>query len=512
MSRLFYLFTCSLLLATGWANALAQGTPAVSPAQRLKLNLVDNVSTFNINDQQNEYVNTLSISQPTDNKFTAGMLNEGDNYITFTRQGDTETEPTEFARINLNAVKTTPRSSFIDGLDFYGDGSSLPSSNTYVTNDMLAQISTNWGTSANGQGLTWQTNGCAYVHAIDGLTFTVPAGYNNATIEMMIMVGPDAAYGEFAFQVNSDGWYIGSDAETGYVSTEVFTGINSGDVISILGGNSSESQVTYSPDIAWIEVIALPSSYIPTVEVNPTISYKNGEDWENVTSIGSITTYLPNDYINLNSLGNVTDQFDVSTESINNPTSYNYNVKCDANVMWPESGASGNFYASVDFTTQAVTGDGTWEMNESDIYRIDNQNNVAAVIDYWGDILYTMPASFTGNQVTVTVTSCPGAIGARDLYVNGVQHTFTSSSTYAWIVEVAANGTIEFKAPVDRYSVGITSIVISSTNSSSLNASQIGNKTIKKKTYRDIYHQANEPKPLKKGAKQRIYNLVINDK
>ena len=515
MSRLFYYLTCSLLFMTGWVNALAQGTQATSPAQRLNLTLVDNQSTFvidEVNGNRNEYTNILCLSQPDTYKLTAGMLNEGDNFITLSRQGDTETEPTEVARINLNAVKTTPENSFIDGLDFYGDGTSHPSSNTYVTNDMLAQISPNWGTSANGQGLTWQTNGCAYSHAVDGLTFTVPTGYNNATIEMLIMVGPDAAYGEFAFQVNSDGWYIGADAETGYVSTEVFTGVNSGDVISILGGNSSESQVTYSPDIAWIEVVAVPSSFIPTTEVTPTISYKNGDNWGSTSSLDAAMTYVPNDYINLSSLGNVTDQFNVSTESNNYPANYSYFMNLDANVLWPESGTSTSFYASVDFTTQAVTGDGTWAMNESDIYRIDDQNHIAAVIDYWGDILYTMPATFTGNQVTVSVTSCPGAIGARDLYVNGVQHTFTSSSTYTWTVDVAANGTIEFKAPEDRYSVGINNIVISNANTSTLSLSQIGNKTIKKKPYKDIYHQANEPKPYKKEAKQRIYNLIINDK
>ena len=510
MKKAILIKMCSLLLAIGWTNAFAQESPTETPAQRLKLALVDNKSYFNIDQQKNEYENILQLNQPDGtNKLTAGMLNEGNNIISIFRQGDTETQATECARINLNAVKTMPQYTFIDGLDFYGDGTSLPSSNTSITNAMLAQISTNWGTSADGNGLTLQTNGCAYIHATDGLTFTVPAGYSNAVIEMLIMVGPDAAYGDFAFQVNSDGWYIGSaGAETGYVSTEVFSGINSGDVISILGANSAQSQLTYSPDIAWIEVIALPDSYIPTIEVTPTVSYNNGEQWSEATSLGNATTYVPNDNINLGDLTNITDQFSVGTEDNEHPNSYSYNATLDANVQWPESGASTNLYASVDFSTQTVTGDGTWAMNESDIYIIDNDNHLAAVIDYWGDILFTVPPTFTGNQVTVTVTSCPGTIGERDLYVNGVQHTFTSSSTYTWTVDVAANGTIEFKAPADRYSVGITSIVISSGNRSSLNAAQNGGMKLMRKLPSDKQFQPNEPKLFN----ERKNTVITNDK
>ena len=83
MSRFFYLFTCSLLLAMGWTNALAQGTPTVSPSQRLALSVVDNQCDFNITAEENEFTNKLRLSQPgIDNpyKLTAGMLNEGNNW------------------------------------------------------------------------------------------------------------------------------------------------------------------------------------------------------------------------------------------------------------------------------------------------------------------------------------------------------------------------------------------------------------------------------------------------
>jgi hypothetical protein len=504
-----------LLIAAGWTNAFAQALPAESPVQRLKLELVDNVSIYNIDQQQNVYTNTLRVDQPDgNNKLIASMLKEGDNYIIFSRQGDTESEPTDFGRINLNAVKTAPEV-FFDGLNFYGDGSYAPSSSIYITSDMLAELSPYWSTSESGQGLVWQTNGCAYIRATDGLTFTVPDGYTDVVLQIDILVGPDASPGNFAFQVNSDGWYIGSDdTQTGYVATEVFPGINSGDVISILGADASQGQLAVSPDIAWIEVQIFPLSYTTTIEVTPTISYKNGEDWESASALGTATTYTPNVEIDFTNLGNITDQFSESTADNSHPDSYSYNAKLDANVSWPESGGSGNFYANADFSNQSITGDGTWVMNGGDIYQVDTQNHLAAILDYWGALLFTMPETFTGSQVTVTVTSCPGELGARDLYVNGEPHTFTSGSTYTWTVDIAANGIIEFRGPSDTYSVGISSIVISSSNRSSLNAPQNSGMEKKNNLHRGKQHQANEPKLYKERPTERISinQMNIQDK
>ena len=40
MRKIHYLISCSLLIAIGWANALAQESPTVTPAQRLNLELI----------------------------------------------------------------------------------------------------------------------------------------------------------------------------------------------------------------------------------------------------------------------------------------------------------------------------------------------------------------------------------------------------------------------------------------------------------------------------------------
>ena len=495
----------AMLCTSGWAFA------QTSLAQRIDLTLVDNLSSYTTAGELNLYENTLRIDQPSgSDKLKAGMLNEGDNMIVFSRQGNNEATRTEFARINLSAVKKAPRAELINTLDFYRDGNSAPANSMYVTNEMLAGLSPYWSTSANNQGLVLQSNGYAYSRALDGLVFTVPPGYSNATIEMLIMVGPDVAYGEFAFQVNSDGWFIGVDAEDGNVSTQVFTGINSGDIISILGGNSAQGQLTPSPDIAWIEVVSMPDSYIPTVEVTPTISYKDGDNWGTPASLGNSVTYTVNDDINLNGLGNITDRFSESTADNNHPESYSYNASLDANVVWTLSGDP-NFYASVDFTTQEVTGDGVWQMNESNIYLI-NQNIIAAIIDYLGDILFIMPNTFAGSQVNVTVTSCPGTYGARDLYVNGVPHTFTSASSHTWTVDVAANGAIEFTAPENTFSVGISSIVISSPNASPLNAAHPGDGTVKKLPHnvkRGHFKEALRYKERKNNVKINDLNIIL---
>lgn len=103
MRKVYHYITCSLLLVAGWAPALAQGVATSTPIQRLKLELVDNRSTFDINEQINAYTNTLRISQPDgDYKLTAGLLKQGDNYITLTRTDDTGATA-DVARINLSA-------------------------------------------------------------------------------------------------------------------------------------------------------------------------------------------------------------------------------------------------------------------------------------------------------------------------------------------------------------------------------------------------------------------------
>ena len=496
-----HLLMFAMLCMSGWAFA------QTSPAERINLTLVDNLSTYTTAGERNNYVNSLRINQPSgSNKLTAGMLNDGDNNIVFHRI-DNLGNDTEFAHVNLNAEVTESEAELLDYLNFYGDGSNNPSTNTTITANDLS--GTNWGT--NGTNLIWQTSGYGYISGSGGLTFTVPAGYTNAILQFYIVVGSNARGGYFAYNPNGEGWYIATSASANYSTDFVVNGVNSGDVISLYGVNSSQSSLAASPDIALIAAFILPDSYMPTIDVTPTVSYWDGENWGDATPLGTNVTYTPNDTVNLYGLGTVIDSFYAETDENAHSEYYNYNVTFDGNIILPGNGATGlDFYASVDFAAGGtVTGENNWALNETNLYYIDNNNNIAAIIFSYGDINYTMPNTFMGNQVNVTVTTCPGTYGAGDVYVNGVLHTFTAEETYTWTVNVAANGFIEFRTSESSELIGISSIVISSGNGSSLHAP--AHKGLKWKRSLPADFNPTGSEPFKDIKKEIFNNVKIND-
>jgi len=522
MRKLFSLIACSLLLPIGWANAFAQESPTVTPAQRLNLELINNVSHYNIDEQQNEYTNTFRLTQPTtDYKLTAGLLKQGDNYITLHRYDD-EANDIPFARINLNAVTTTPKSQVIDMLDFYQDGEGAHSGSVTLTQADLGTDS-NWGT--NGTNLIWQASGYAYISGTGGFTFTVPAGYSDAKMQFIIYNGTNVRGGYWAYNLNGEGWRVVARATAQNSSSFVITGLNSGDVISLYGVNSSQTNLYQSPDIELIGVVHLPSSYVPTIEVTPTLSNwdQNNNDWGTPSSLGGSTTYTPNDAIDLPSLGNVTDQFAEHTDNNGHSDYFNYKADLDANVIIPTNGETGlDFYASADFTactttnpsSGTLTGHNGWSFNGASAYMDDN-NGIWAYIAFYGAIIFQMPETFLGNNVTVTVTSGPNLDNSDNnytgiLYVNDVLYTFTGSGTHSWTVPVSAGGIIEFKTDGQTYSTDIASIVISSGNGNAMSApAQASNgeftslpRGLKVKT----------ALPIEQSKKQREFKAIINDK
>lgn len=456
MSRFFYLITCSLLLATGWANALAQGTPAVSPAQRLKLDLVDNVSTFNIDDQQNEYVNTLRLSQPTDNKLTAGMLNEGDNYIVFSRQGDTETAPTEFARINLNATSQKRDAAILTDIE--------------LTSTTLN--ATGWTASSNALEYS-STYGCCRIRRGSSyyIRYTIPQGYDGGTFLLNI-----GTYTAGYFKINGT---TTSQTTANSWNQYSLTGLNSGSTITIYGSSSSGGN-SASPYIAGIYIIWAPPTIVPTINVTSTYSQKEGNNWVNVSTLGS-NTYSPNDNVNANSFNvDVIDTFNESTENNNRPNSYNYSVNMDANIDWINM--TGDYYASVDFTkgdgdeltTPEFIGPNNWDYLLVSYYIPQNGTIPALYLNGNAELIYTMPPTFSGNSVNVSVTSTNHSYGAGNLMVNNVNHEFTAGETYTWTnVPVSAGGVIQFKMKSgDQYTCDIAKIIIQSGNGSASNAPQ----------------------------------------
>ena len=497
----------TLLIAAGWTIAQAQSTPA----QRIGLTLEDNRSVYTTVGERNQYENDLRLSQPSGaNKLTAGMLNDGNNEICFHRI-DNQGGDTEFARMNLNATKTESESEVIDGLSF---SANPPSSQTTITQSMLPD---GWGT--NGSNLIWQTSGYAYISGQGGLTYTIPSGYSNATIMFYIINGSNARGGYWATNLNSAGWSIAATATAGYASTIVLGGLNSGDVISFYGAQYNNGYYLYqSPDIDGIYVLTMPDSYLPTIEVSPTVSYWDGSSWSAPTAVGQSQTYQPNDTVDLYGLGAVTDAFYAETNHNTHPDSYTYKVTFDGNINLPTGSATGlDFYSSADFsactttspTSASMTGYNGWAFNES--YAYSSSGIISVYIQYYGAIVFTMPNNFMGTSVNVTVTSSSGTDGAGDLYVNGVLHTFTAGSTYTWTVPVTANGTIEFKSDGQTYSVDMSRIVISSGNGSALSAPKHNVTSPGFDKFGKLGLKQVASTPISESTKERINNVKIND-
>ena len=451
----------------------------ISPARRIGIRVADNKSVYTTVNERNNYENLLRLHQPQGPyQLTAGMLNEGNNRIVFHRIDDQGID-TAIARINLNAHIVEKKMTLVDMYDFT---TKVPQTETTVTQAML---SGGWGT--NGTGLIWQTNGSAYVANQGGLTYTVPDGYNNAVLQLIAYIGSSVGGGYFTVNYNDTGWRMAAQVTAGQaVVVKTFTGVNSGDVISIYGGtynsNDQNYYFSYSPDIEIIAIREVPPTYVSTIEVSPTISYNDGGTWSTETSLGSSTIYSPNDTINLYRLGTIQDVFFAETAQNEHSSYYNYSVEYDANITLPFGGATGlDFYASADFTratssgpaTAAFIGPNNWSFSSTNVY--SPSAGTCCYLQSYGSITYTMPRSFMGNSVNITVTSSTGTDGAGDMYVNGIAHTFTAGETYTWTLPVTANGIIEFKGNAigsytNNYSIDFTDIVISSGNGSAMNA------------------------------------------
>ena len=458
---------CSLLLAVGWNGAWAQAPAEASPAaQRIGLRLVDNKSTFVNDAERNEYENILGFYQLNeDYPITAGMLNPGDNLVTIYRQSENDSEFAPAVRMNLSAKDSIPEPKFISVLSF----TNAPSSQTTITAEMLPD---NWGTTANG--LIWQTNGSAYIAAQGGLTYTIPAGYSNATVQLIAYVGSNVRGGYFTTNFNDEGWYVSSEVSAGgSFIVKTFYNVSSGQTISIYGGihESDSYYFNQSPDITQIGFRLLPDSYIPLMTVTPTASQMGDEGWGDESPLDvQPRTYTVNDLIDLDEL-QVSDIFSESTASNDHPGYYNYKADFDANIEIPAGSATGtDFYASADFaaatsatpTAAAFVGENNWSFYSTNVYS-PSAGQCAYMLGY-GRIVYMMPASFMGKSVNVTMTTSTGSDGAGEMYVNGVLHNFNAGETYTWTIPVTAGGAIEFRGISNTFSIDFTKIVISSGN------------------------------------------------
>lgn len=445
-----------VLSALLWGNAHAQEQLSLAQAQRLQLTLEDNESTFNLGQQVNEYRNVLRLSQSgSDYKLTAGLLSQGDNFITITRQGDTETAPTELARVNLNA--NIVKREMVELSDLTLTSTSVNQS----------------GWSANGLKSSWPGYYIASGNN-NHLTYTIPAGYDDGIIILYIYT-----YQAGYFKINGTSGY--AQTKENSWNQYVLSELNSGDKIRIQGCYNNGSNAN-SPRFNRVVVQWAPATLVPTISVTPTLSLKNGNGWGAPTSLGSMRAYQPNDYIDVDAMNvSITDAFTASTADNSHPTQYSYMADAPVNIDWTSADMGGNYYASIDFTlgdgddvaTAQRIGPDNWEYQLEYYYTPTDVNIHSFIMDGISDLIYTMPPTFAGRAVNVTVNSITGSWGAGNVVVNGVKKTFTAGSSQTWSVPVSANGTIRFQlASGDNYTCGITKIVIQSGNGTAQNAPQ----------------------------------------
>lgn len=484
-----------LLIAVGWINALAQQQPTQSAAERLALTLVDNVSVYDPVEQTNTYTNTLQLTQPSGNKITTGMLNNGNNIITIARQGikdgANQGNPEEIARVNVMRTPQTYPTNPIGSLNLT---SIITSSGS-----LDGRLPANW-TSSGLYGYSRNNTKYAYIQSgtNNHLSFTIPSGLNIHNGKILVRIYTTQS-GYFAV----GGWINQAAANTW--NNFGVTGVSAGDVITIQGVTQT-GNTTQSPRITQIEVDFL-EPLVPVYDVTTTLSTKGNNGWGNEAAFGTTSALSPNDEISLDGMSNLIDNFSVSTELNAHPDTYSYTATVDANILFPSSGSSvSDFYASADYQNGdgtiggiVVTGPNNWSY---EFVGLVDEGTYCLWFNNDGNVLYTMPNDFSGNSVNVTIIADTGTYGNGTMMVNGVSHTFVAGETHTWTVPVCANGTILFECgPQIAYSVDVSKIIISSGNGSASGAPR--------------HVSNNQGKNMAKGVKNSVNNhkfSVINGK
>ena len=484
---------------------LGQAQSTGAPNQRLRLDLVDNKSTFDIDNEQNHYVNKLRLNQSdSPYQLTAGMLNEGDNIVTVKRIDDNGNE-TECARINLRTV--------------------INASSVVITPDASYYRDNSWSdVEPVGTTITCQFDEVIDLSSIefedDFIESTVnnmhPARYEYSASMDANIVLPDPSIpviltpdndiimgAETSVEVLVSGYYLTEQATltiTGPFavnpSTLTADEVNNGTMVTIsfTGSNHSGTGTLTITSGTTTRVLNISHRSAPPVIIaNPMTVDISG----NATS-GTFTVHGTDLEGSITVTGN--SNFTVSPTSIAMEEAMAGNVTV---TITPKSGIFGTitgtitltspnaepvtvqvnydapFYASIDFnkctssdpSTAEIIGYNCWTLTNVKIYK---PGNYCAYLSQGNSFTYTMPATFTGNTVYVTVTSDTGSDGAGDLLVNNSNHTFTSGSSYTWTVNVSASGTITFSAPSSSsWSVDIAKIAISAVNPAALNRPRI---------------------------------------
>lgn len=497
----------STLLIAGWI--LGQAQSSGSPSQRLKLVLVDNKSTFIIGNEQNHYVNTLRLSQPDSQyKLTADMLYEGDNVITVKRTDDNGNQ-VEFARINLKTVFNATTAVISPAVSYLSDNSwsaEQPAGNTIscqldepidlttieFTDDFYESTAGNlhpdryeYSASMDANILLPDPSTPVLLTPDNDIDMgaetsveTLVSGYYFSQQATLTMSGP--------FEVNPTS-LSAEDVNNGTMVTITFTGSNHSGTgtLTITSGNMTRT-VNISHRSAPPVIIANPTTVnISGGSTSGTFNVHGTDLAGPITITGDANFTVSHTSISMEEAmaGDVTVTITPNSSIYGTTTGTITLTSPDAEPVTVQVNYEPPFYASIDFskcttnqpTSAEIIGYNGWNLTNVKIYQ---PGNVCAYLSQSTSFTYTMPSTFTGNRVYVTVTSDTGSDGAGVLLVNNSSHTFTSGSSYTWSVNVSAGGTITFSAPsTSSWSVDMSKIVISAVNSATMNKPRVVNHT-----------------------------------
>ena len=499
MQRGLLFILCSVLLSVCCVQALAQA--GYSPDKRLELSLVDNKSTYDIESESNHYINTLRISQPGGPfQLTADMLNAGDNIITIIRTDDMGGS-VECIRLNLRTVFNATMVTITPVATFYRNGAwtaeqAVGNVITCLPNQVL-----DLSTITLDDDFTAPTAGNSHPSQYE-YSAQMDANIILPDPSIPVILTPDSDIdlgAETSAEVWVSGYYLSQPAtltttgpftitptsltadqvNNGSTVTVTFTGsTHSGTGTLTISSGRATSTVALNHRSASPVIIATPTTVnISGSAISGTFAVSGSDLAGDITITGDANfTVSPSTITMADAMaGNVTVTVTPKSGITAMTTGSITLTSPDAEPVTVQVTYDPPFYASIDFskctssdaTTAEIVGYNGWTLTNVGIYQ---PGNVCAYLSRSNSFTYTMPSSFTGNRVYVTVTSDTGSDGAGTLLVNNVSHTFTSGSSYTWTVNASAGGNITFAAPSNSsWSVDMSKIVISAIDPSSTN-------------------------------------------
>lgn len=386
-------------------------TASAQSRQRIGLTVTP-ASQYSTVDECNHYSNTLTLSQPSQNKLLADVLREGNNYLVFHRTNDKDNSDVQFARINLINIPGLPTE--IGSVDFstytvktgtYSDGSTVQ----YI------ELASPW----SGQ-LAVYTKGF-YTFTTTGFSYTVPAGVSNAKITATINTANSGTDSEGYFKIGNDVCHVAANTSNSFELSGTY---KTGDVITFIGCDAS-GEVAASPDMVTTGKAVVISIGSSAHTITPCLQRWNGNAWGAYTLMASAQQASAGTEVNLSALGSIVDEFTASTALNDHPNSYGYQVTYNSAATEVVD----------DPNTPVLTATPT-------TVAIDADNSLSATFNASG-------TNLLGN-VTVTgdanFTVSPTSISAADAMRGNVRVTVTAKSRFT----AATTGTVTLTSPGAR--------------------------------------------------------------